>query len=125
MGQYPVIFLSLKNVEGLNFESAKYQMMELISKEAKRHAVLGKSEILDEDARKTYEALTMFSNGRYQMTEETLLGSLQTLSELLFSHYHKKTVILIDEYDVPLDKAFQHGYYKEMVFLIRAMFGKH
>ena len=124
MGQYPVIFLSLKNVEGLNFESAKYQMMELISKEAKRHAVLGKSEILDEDARKTYEALTMFSNGRYQMTEETLLGSLQTLSELLFSHYHKKTVILIDEYDVPLDKAFQHGYYKEMVFLIRAMFGK-
>ena len=99
-------------------------MMELISKEAKRHAVLGKSEILDEDARKTYEALTMFSNGRYQMTEETLLGSLQTLSELLFSHYHKKTVILIDEYDVPLDKAFQHGYYKEMVFLIRAMFGK-
>ncbi|MFR5733187.1 MAG: AAA family ATPase [Clostridium sp.] len=108
----------------LNFESAKYQMMELISKEAKRHAVLGKSEILDEDARKTYEALTMFSNGRYQMTEETLLGSLQTLSELLFSHYHKKTVILIDEYDVPLDKAFQHGYYKEMVFLIRAMFGK-
>ena len=124
MGQYPVIFLSLKNVEGLNFESAKYQMMELISKEAKRHAVLGKSEILDEDARKTYEALTMFSNGRYQMTEETLLGSLQTLSELLFSHYHKKTVILIDEYDVPLDKAFHHGYYKEMVFLIRAMFGK-
>lgn len=99
-------------------------MMELISKEAKRHAVLGKSEILDEDARKTYEALTMFSNGRYQMTEETLLGSLQTLSELLFSHYHKKTVILIDEYDVSLDKAFQHGYYKEMVFLIRAMFGK-
>lgn len=49
---------------------------------------------------------------------------MQTLSELLFSHYHKKTVILIDEYDVPLDKAFQHGYYKEMVFLIRAMFGK-
>ena len=124
MGQYPVIFLSLKNVEGLNFESAKYQMMELISKEAKRHAVLGKSEILDEDARKTYEALTMFSNGRYQMTEETLLGSLQTLSELLFSHYHKKTVILIDEYDVPLDKAFQHGYYREMVALIRGLFGE-
>ncbi len=124
MGQYPVIFLSLKNVEGLSFESAMYQMMELISKEAKRHVVLGKSKILDENARKTYEALIMFSNGRYQMTEETLLGSLQTLSELLASHYHKKTVILIDEYDVPLDKAFQHGYYKEMVFLIRAMFGK-
>lgn len=58
------------------------------------------------------------------MTEESLLGSLETLSELLSMHYHKKTVILIDEYDVPLDKAFQHGYYKDMVSLIRMMFGK-
>ena len=71
-----------------------------------------------------YEALTTFSGGRYQMTEESLLGSLETLSELLSMHYHKKTVILIDEYDVPLDKAFQHGYYKDMVSLIRMMFGK-
>ena len=124
MGQYPVIFLSLKNVEGLNFESAKYQMMELISKEAARHGVLRESEMLDEIAKKEYRALTTFSDGRYQMTEEALLGSLQTLSELLSSHYHKKTVILIDEYDVPLDKAFQHGYYKDMVTLIRTMFGK-
>lgn len=124
MGQYPVIFLSLKNVEGLGFESAKYQMMELISKEAARHGILRESEALDEIAKKEYRALTTFSDGRYQMTEEALLGSLQTLSELLYSHYHKKTVILIDEYDVPLDKAFQHGYYKDMVTLIRTMFGK-
>ena len=124
MGQYPVIFLSLKNVEGSSFESAKYQMMELIAKEAERHAVLRKSEALDGNARKAYEALTTFSNGRYQLTEEALLGSLQTLSELLSLHYHKKAVILIDEYDVPLDKAFQHGYYKDMVLLIRMMFGK-
>lgn len=124
MGQYPVIFLSLKNVEGLSFESAKYQMMELISKEAARHGVLRESEMLDEIAKKEYRALTTFSDGRYQMTEEALLGSLQTLSELLSSHYHRKTVILIDEYDVPLDKAFQHGYYKDMVTLIRTMFGK-
>jgi hypothetical protein len=124
MGQYPVIFLSLKNVEGLGFESAKYQMMELISKEAARHGILRESEALDEIAKKEYRALTTFSDGRYQMTEEALLGSLQTLSELLYSHYHKKTVILIDEYDVPLDKAFKHGYYKDMVTLIRTMFGK-
>ena len=58
------------------------------------------------------------------MNEDLLYGSLQTLSELLYKHYGKKTVILIDEYDVPLDKAFQHGYYREMVALIRAMFGK-
>ena len=123
-GQYPVIFLSLKNVEGRNFESAKYQMMELISKEAIRHSALRKSETLDENAKKAYEALATFSDGRYQMTDESLLSSLQTLSELLSTHYHKKTVILIDEYDVPLDKAFQHGYYKDMVSLIRMMFGK-
>ena len=123
-GQYPVIFLSLKNVEGNDFESAKYQMMELISKEAIRHSSLRESEAMDENAKKEYEALTTFSDGRYQMTEESLLSSLQTLSELLSTHYHKKTVILIDEYDVPLDKAFQHGYYKDMVSLIRTMFGK-
>ena len=123
-GRYPVIFLSLKNVEGRNFESAKYQMMELISKEAIRYSILGESEALDENAKKAYKALSTFSDGRYQMTEESLLSSLQTLSELLSIHYHKKTVILIDEYDVPLDKAFQHGYYKDMVSLIRMMFGK-
>ena len=124
MGQYPVIFLSLKNVEGSNFERAKYQMMELIAKEAARHSDLRENKALDWNAKKEYEALTTFSNGRYQMTEEALLGSLQTLSELLALCYHKKTVILIDEYDVPLDKAFQHGYYKEMVSLIRMIFGK-
>ena len=123
-GQYPVIFLSLKNVEGRDFESAKYQMMELISKEAIRHSSLRESKALDENAKKAYEALTTFEGGRYQMTEESLLSSLQTLSELLSMHYHKKTVILIDEYDVPLDKAFQRGYYKDMISLIRAMFGK-
>ena len=123
-GQYPVIFLSLKNVEGRNFENAKYQMMELISKEAIRYSILEESEALDENAKKAYKALSTFSDGRYQMTEESLLSSLQTLSELLSIHYHKKTVILIDEYDVPLDKAFQHGYYKDMVSLIRMMFGK-
>ncbi len=105
MGQYPVIFLSLKNVEGSDFERAKYQMMELIAKEAARHSVLREDEALDGNAKKEYEALTTFSNGRYQMTEEALLGSLQTLS-------------------VPLDKAFQYGYYKEMISLIRMMFGK-
>ena len=124
MGKYPVIFLSLKNVEGADFEDAKRQMMELIAKEAERHAVLQNSEALSENAKKAYAALVTFTNGRYQMPEEALLSSLQTLSELLTAHYHKKTVILIDEYDVPLDKAFQHGYYQDMVALIRMMFGK-
>ena len=124
MGKYPVIFLSLKNVEGLNFEAAKYQMLELVAKEAGRFDFLTQSENLTESDKGRYCALTTFLNGRYVMDEDLLYGSLQTLSELLYKHYGKKTVILIDEYDVPLDKAFQHGYYREMVYLIRIMFGR-
>ena len=124
MGKYPVIFLSLKNVEGLNFEAAKYKMIELVAKEAGHFDFLTQSENLTESDKSRYRTLTTFLNGRYAMNEDLLYGSLQTLSELLYKHYGKKTIILIDEYDVPLDKAFQHGYYREMVALIRAMFGK-
>lgn len=64
------------------------------------------------------------SDGMYSMKEEVLISSLKILSELLYKHYGKKTILLIDEYDVPLDKAFQNGYYKEMTTLIRGMFGE-
>lgn len=64
------------------------------------------------------------SDGMYSMNEEVLISSLKILSELLYKHYGKKTILLIDEYDVPLDKAFQNGYYKEMTTLIRGMFGE-
>ena len=124
MGKYPVIFLSLKNAEGLNFDTAKYQMVELIAKEAERFLFLAKDTNLSDRDRDKYNALTAFADGRYQMSDDVLYGSLQTLSELLYKHFNQKTVILIDEYDVPLDKAFQHGYYREMVALIRVMFGR-
>lgn len=124
MGKYPVIFLSLKNVEGTGFEAAKYQMLELISKEAERFGFLSESDHLTQSDKERYHSLTTFSDGKYRMSEEALYASIQTLSELLCKHFNKKTVILIDEYDVPLDKAFQYGYYKEMAALIRAVFGK-
>ena len=124
MGKYPVIFLSLKNVEGLDFQAAKYQMIEIIAKEAKRFAHLKQSDRLDIDDKSAYASLIRLEDGRYEMRDEALYASLQTLSELLYKHHCRKTVILIDEYDVPLDKAFQNGYYKEMVSLIRAIFGK-
>lgn len=124
MGKHPVIFLSLKNVEGLTFEAAKYQMIELIGKEATRFSFLSQSDRLNAADKSVYLSFIKRIEGRYAMNEDLLYGSLQTLSELLYKHYGKKTVILIDEYDVPLDKAFQHGYYREMVALIRAMFGK-
>ena len=124
MGKYPVIFLSLKNAEGLNFDTAKYQMVELIAREAERFPFLAKDTNLSDRDREKYRVLTAFADGHYQMSDDVLCGSLQTLSELLYKHFNQKTVILIDEYDVPLDKAFQHGYYREMVALIRAMFGR-
>lgn len=124
MGKYPVIFLSLKNAEGLNFDTAKYQMVELIAREAERFSFLAKDTNLSDRDREKYRVLTAFADGHYQMSDEVLYGSLQTLSELLYKHFNQKTVILIDEYDVPLDKAFQHGYYREMVALIRALFGR-
>ena len=124
MGKYPVIFLSLKNAEGLNFDTAKYQMVELIAREAERFSFLAEDANLSDRDRDKYNALTAFADGRYQMSDDVLYGSLQTLSELLYKHFNQKTVILIDEYDVPLDKAFQHGYYREMVALIRALFGR-
>ena len=124
MGKYPVIFLSLKNAEGLNFDTAKYQMVELIAREAERFPFLAKDTNLSDRDREKYRVLTAFADGHYQMSDDVLYGSLQTLSELLYKHFSQKTVILIDEYDVPLDKAFQHGYYREMVALIRALFGR-
>ena len=124
MGKYPVIFLSLKNAEGLNFDTAKYQMVELIAREAERFPFLAKDTNLSDRDREKYRVLTAFADGHYRMSDDVLYGSLQTLSELLYKHFNQKTVILIDEYDVPLDKAFQHGYYREMVALIRALFGR-
>ena len=124
MGKYPVIFLSLKNAEGWKFDTAKYQMVELIAREAERFPFLAKDTNLSDRDREKYRVLTAFADGHYQMSDDVLYGSLQTFSELLYKHFNQKTVILIDEYDVPLDKAFQHGYYREMVALIRAMFGR-
>ena len=123
MGKYPVIFLSLKDVDGLKYENAKYRLMELIGREAERYFFLGDSDRLSENEKEQYKAVIALQNGKYSMDENVLISSLRLLSHLLFQHYGEKTVILIDEYDVPLDKAFQNGYYQEMISLIRGLFG--
>ena len=124
MGKYPVIFLSLKSVEGLKYEDAIYRITELIGIEAERFGFLEDSEYLSENEKKRYKAIIALKDGTNAMDEKALVSSLQILSQLLYKHFGQKTVILIDEYDVPLDKAFQNGYYKEMVSLIRGLFGK-
>ena len=123
MGKYPVIFLSLKSVEGLKYEDAIYRITELIGMEAERFGFLEDSEYLSENEKKRYKAIIALKDGTNAMDEKVLVSSLQILSQLLYKHFGQKTVILIDEYDVPLDKAFQNGYYKEMVSLIRGLFG--
>lgn len=124
MGKYPVVFLSLKGVDGLNFEEAKDNFRQLIGNEAERFSFLRNSEKLSENEKKKYQSLVSLNGGRYTMNGSELTFSLQTLSQLLYRHYGQKTVILIDEYDVPLDKAFQNGYYQEMVSLLRGFFGQ-
>lgn len=119
MGQYPVIFVSLKDVEGLAFRDALYCLKELIGREAERFSFLLESDRLSDNEKDRYRAITALEKGKYAMDEDVLSSSLQVLSELLSLHYGRKTIILIDEYDVPLDKAFANGYYREMVALIR------
>ena len=119
-GKYPVIFISLKSVEGLTFEVARSELVTVLKSEASRHPVLA-----------TSDRLTVKEKDRFQqlcdMDDETvrqnlLTNSLRFLSELLYKHYDQKVIILIDEYDVPLDTAEKNGVYNEMVSLIRGMF---
>ena len=117
MGKYPVIFLSLKGVEGLEFSSAKRMLCTIIDREINRHYYLKSSDVLTDDDR------TLFTKMLHWQADNTE-DSIRMLSQLLYKHYGQKVVILIDEYDVPLDKAFQNGYYKEMVSLIRGLFGQ-
>lgn len=124
MGKYPVIFLSLKDVAGLTYAEAEDALVQLIGSEAGRFHFLTNSSALSDAEKEQYRGFTIIQNGKYRMDKGLLISALRILSQLLYRHYGQKVIILIDEYDVPLDKAFQHGYYQEMVSLIRGMFGQ-
>ena len=124
MGKYPVIFLSFKGVEGLTYDEAFDALVRVIGKEISRVSFLADSDKLTMLEREQYKGLTIIEDGSFVFSKDKLISSLQLLSQLLHKHYGQKVVILIDEYDVPLDKAFQNGYYKEMVSLIRGLFGQ-
>ena len=124
MGKFPVVSLTLKGVDGLNFERAKNKLLKYIALEAERFNFLKNSDKLTDNEKQRYGALIRMQDGKYVMDEDTLESALQTLSELLYRHYGQKVIILIDEYDVPLDKAYQNDYYREMVVMIRSLFGE-
>ena len=126
MGKFPVISISLKGVDGRSFESASAALRTIIGNEAARFRFLNSSARLTDDEKEAYAQLTEVGasqGGIYTMTEKVATASLKTLSQLLSRHFGQKVILLIDEYDVPLDKAFQAGYYDEMVSLIRNMLG--
>lgn len=126
MGKFPVISISLKSVDGRSFESASAALRTAIGNEALRFQFLLESQNISDTEKEAYRRLIKVgaaTRSIYDMTEDMAVASLKTLAQLLAKHYGQKVILLIDEYDVPLDKAFQAGYYEEMVSLIRNMFG--
>lgn len=125
LGKFPVISISLKSVGGLTYKAALAALKNIIGKEAMRFQFLRESAHLSDAEKDSYQRLIKIgttSESIYDMTDAALIDSLKTLSQLLEKHYGQKGILLIDEYDVPLDKAFQNGYYDEMVNLIRSLF---
>lgn len=126
MGQFTVISVSLKGVEGQNFQEALAAMKWIIGQEALRFRFLLDSSRLSAEDKEIYRQLIEVGKGEsglFIMSNDTLGASLKILSDLLCRHYGKGVILLIDEYDVPLDKAFQYGYYDQMVSLLRIVFG--
>ena len=118
LGKFPVVFVSLKGVDGLTFDDAYARLRILIRNEALRLEVLRESGKLSMEEKNAYLRLVSENPKKTDITE-----SLKLLCQLLEKHYGQKPILLIDEYDVPLDKAFLHGYYPQMIDLIRSMFG--
>ena len=124
MGKFPVISITLKGATGGNFEEAKVMLRRIIGVEAMRFRFLLQSDRLDDTERSQYGALVNTDQtGTFTMSDDLLKDSLRIMSQLLKKHYGQDAVLLIDEYDVPLDKAYQSGYYDSMVELIRSLFG--
>ena len=125
-GNFPVISISIKSVDRLSFKAARDALANIVGKEAMRFHFLLESERLSEIEKKAFQRLInvdVNSEADFDISDSTLFDSMQTLSLLLEKHYGQKVIILIDEYDVPLDKAFQSGYYDEMVSLMRNFLG--
>ncbi len=125
MGHFPVISISLKTVEGKDFRTARANLCTVIGNEAERFHFLLEGDMLSENDRKKYQQLVHIGEAGediYGMSDAVLMGSLKTLSDILFRYYNRQVIILIDEYDVPLQKAKAGGYYVEMIEVMRSIF---
>ena len=125
MGRYPVISLSLKGVNGSDYATARSLLCSAVGNEALRFQFLLEDDSLTEPEKQLYMQIIRVDPsgaGRFLMSDSVLMESLKTLSALLEKHFGQKVIVLIDEYDVPLSKADEQGYYEEMTLLIRNMF---
>lgn len=116
-GKYPVVSISLKGINGTTYEEARGFLVKTINEEARRLSFLSESPKLDETDQELLKQLKT-----KEMSNDSLVYSIRELTELMEKHYDKKVIVLIDEYDVPLAKANENGYYDEMVLLIRNLF---
>jgi len=121
MGKFPVISVTLKGVEFMNFETARAALCSVVGGEAQRFQFLAESERLSEQEREKYRSLVKVGSAGFTMTDEMATDGLRLLSELLHKHYGQRAILLIDEYDVPLDRAQHYGYYDQMLPLIRRL----
>ncbi|MCL1919289.1 MAG: AAA family ATPase, partial [Peptococcaceae bacterium] len=119
MNQYPVISLSLKDVEGKTFDEALMILASQVADECVRLSFLAQNMFVDEDYLRLFKLLKA-----QRATPQELAGSLKTLTRMLEAHYGHKVILLIDEYDVPLDKAFHKGYYDDMITFLRIFLGQ-
>lgn len=127
MGKFPVISVTLKGVEFMNYETARAALCSVIGGEALHFQFLAESDRLSGQEREQYRSLIKVGQPGQEgfvMTDDVITDSLRLLSELLYKHYGQKAILLIDEYDVPLDKAQHYGYYDQMLSLIRRLLGQ-
>jgi hypothetical protein len=120
--KFPTIFITLKGVEGNNFELARLHLIRLILDTIRSFQDLSNSKKLNDEEKETYKNLKKIEEYDKEKQNELIITSFKILSELIYKHYGKNTIFIIDEYDVPLDKAESNGYFKEMISLIRGMF---
>ena len=124
MGKYPVIFISFKDINGLTYDEAFDALVQQIGAMASCSSFLLHSDKLIDVEKEQYRGLINIKDGKYHMDKGVVISSLRVMSQLLNKHYGKKTIVIIDEYDVPLDKAFSHDYYDQMTELIRGLLGQ-
>ncbi|MCM1124554.1 MAG: ATP-binding protein [Eubacterium sp.] len=125
MGQFPVVSVSLKGVSGIDYPSVRALLCSMVGTEAMRFQFLKESDKLTDIDKKQYNQLIMVdetNQGSFRMPDSVLIESMKTLSNLLWKHYGRKVILLIDEYDVPLAKAKEKGYYDQMIVLVRSFF---